>query len=97
MTALHTKKLLRNTGSNLAAAGRASRLVASLPYRVDADTRGILAILGRTLFLLALATTGVLTITGQPPLFLLPLALFLFFGTFLDWKQPRPAAARAKR
>lgn len=61
--------------------------VESLRSGLDTDTRALLSIFGRTLYLLGLATIGVVAITGLPPLFFMPLALFLFFGSCLQWRQ----------
>lgn len=60
----------------------------SLLSGLDSDTRALLSILAQTLFLLGLGTAGVVAITGQPPLFFIPLALFLLFGICLQWRQP---------
>jgi hypothetical protein len=70
--------------------------VDSIRSGLDADTRALLSILSRTLYLLGLGTIGVVAITGQPPLFFIPLALFLFFGSCLQWRQPAHARARAE-
>lgn len=70
----------------------------SVLSKLDGDTRDVLSILGRTLFVLGLGAVGVVAITGQPPLFFLPLALFLFFGSCLQWRQTaalRPACANS--
>jgi hypothetical protein len=73
--------------------------LASFRSRLDADTLTLLSIFGRTLYLLGLGTIGVVAITGQPPLFFLPLALFLFFVGCLrfgnsDARSPSPDLAR---
>jgi len=70
--------------------------VDSIRSGLDADTRALLSIFSRTLYILGLGTIGVLAITGQPPLFFLPLALFLFFGSCLQWKQSANTRARAE-
>jgi hypothetical protein len=70
--------------------------VDSIRSDLDADDRALLSILNRTLYLLGLGTIGVVAITGQPPLFFIPLALFLLFGSSLQWRQSAKARARAE-
>jgi hypothetical protein len=58
---------------------------------LDPETRDVLSILGRTFFFLSLGTVAVVAVTGQLPLFFVPLGLFLFFGRALQWRQSRRA------
>lgn len=58
---------------------------------LDADSKDLISILGRTLFLLGLGSIAAVAVTGQLPLFFLPLGVFLLFGSVLQWRQLDPA------
>lgn len=96
MTALTTATMPLKSQSLETTARPLATLVGSIGSGLDADTRGLLSISSRTLFILGLGTIGVVSITGQPPLFFIPLALFLFFGSALQWRQSASARARVK-
>ena len=91
MTALSTTQTFVATPSALTRAAKLGSRYASAESNLDAESREMLSILGRTLFFLSLGTVAVVAITGQLPLFFLPLGLFLFFGSALQWRQTHPA------
>lgn len=93
MTALSTTQGFVTTPSDLTIAGKIGPLYASAESNLDADTRDMISVLGRTLFFLSLGTVAVVAFAGQLPLFFLPLGLFLFFGSALQWRQTHPARA----
>ena len=64
---------------------------------LDPETKDMLSILGRTLFFLGLGTVAVVAATGKLPFFFVPLGLFLFFGSALQWRQSTHAHAGATR
>ena len=91
MTALSTTECDVTTPSDLTITGKLGHLFATAESNLDADSRDMLSVLGRTLFFLSLGTVAVVAITGQLPLFFLPFGLFLFFGSALQWRQTHPA------
>lgn len=93
MTALTPVQGDVTTPSDLTIAGKLGPLYAPAESNLDADSRDMLSVLGRTLFFLSLGTVAVVAMTGQLPLFFLPLGLFLFFGSTLQWRQTHPARA----
>lgn len=93
MTALSTTEGYVTTPSDLTIMGKLGHLFATAESNLDADSRDMLSVLGRTLFFLSLGTVAVVTVTGQLPLFFLPFGLFLFFGSVLQWSQTHPARA----
>ena len=93
MTALSTTEGYVTTPSDLTITGKLGHLFATAKSNLDADSRDMLSVLGRTLFFLSLGTVAVVAITGQLPLFFLPFGLFLFFGSALQWRQTHPARA----
>lgn len=96
MTALATSSMtLRNQFGGASARTAGSSFDSGLSG-LDSETRALLSIFGRTLFLLGLGSAGVVAITGQPPLFFIPLALFLFFGSCLQWRQPSDTRASSE-
>jgi len=97
MTALSTTQTFVATPSDLTIAGKLRPLYAPAEFNLDADSREMLSILGRALFLLSLGTVAVVAMTGQLPLFFLPLGLFLFFGSVLQWRQRHPARVHTTR
>ena len=97
MTALSTTQTFVATPSDLTIAGKLVPLYAPAASNLDDDDREMLSILGRTLFFLSLGTVAVVAMTGQLPLFFLPLGLFLFFGSVLQWRLPVPARVRTAR
>jgi len=97
MTALSTTQGYVTTPSDLTIAGKLGPLFATAKSNLDADSRDMLSVLGRTLFFLSLGTVAVVAITGQLPLFFLPFGLFLFFGSALQWRQSRRADDSAER
>jgi len=97
MTALSTTQTFVATPSDLTIAGKLGPLYAPAEFNLDADSREMLSILGRALFLLSLGTVAVVAMTGQLPLFFLPLGLFLFFGSVLQWRQRHPARVHTTR
>jgi hypothetical protein len=96
MTALTTTTMPLNSQSSGTTARSLATSVDSIRSGLDADTRALLSILSRTLYLLGLGTVGVVAITGHPPLFFVPFALFLFFGSCLQWRQATNARALAE-
>ena len=96
MTALTTAKTMLDSQNTDTIANPLSSTANSVRSALDSETRAFLSVLGRTLFLLGLGTIGVVAITGQPPLFFVPLAVFLFFVSCLQWRQPSPARAYAE-
>jgi hypothetical protein len=76
MTALSTTRSRFSDQTGIATDRQFGTSINSVLSQLDSDTLDLLSILGRTLFLLGLGTVGVVAITGQPPLFFLPLALF---------------------
>lgn len=94
MTTLTATKTPFNRQSGRVPARRFSAPFDSVRSGLDSDTRALLSVLGRTLYLLGLGTIGVVAVTGQPPLFFLPLALFLFFGSCLQWRQSNQSRVR---
>jgi hypothetical protein len=96
MTTLTATKKFVNNQYRQTAVDLLHDAVVSVRSGFDAETRAMLSILGRTLYLLALGSIGVVFITGQPPLFLFPLALFLFFGSCLQWRQSSHLQARVE-
>ena len=100
MTALSTTKAYLNPNPNLAATGKSGLAYTPIRVNIDSETREILSMLGRTLFLLGLGTVGIVAITGKFPLFFLPLGVFLFFASCLPWRQTprdRPAPVADNR
>jgi len=93
MTALSTVQGYVATPSDLTIAGKLGHLYTPAESNLDADSRDMLSVLGRTLFFLSLGTVAVVAMTGQLPLFFLPLGLFLFFGSALQWRQTHSARA----
>jgi hypothetical protein len=96
MTALTAAKMPLSSQTIGTTANQLSASVDCISSGLDADPRALLSIFGRTLYLLGFGTIGVVAITGQPPLFFIPLALFLFFGSCLQWRQPSRVRARAE-
>jgi hypothetical protein len=84
MSTLTATKSTLTSDFSITSSGTLRSPLASFRSRLDADTLTLLSIFGRTMYLLGLGTIGIVTITGQPPLFLLPLALFLFFVSCLQ-------------
>ena len=97
MTALSTTQTFVATPSDLTIAGTLVPLYAPAASNLDDDDREMLSILGRTLFFLSLGAVAVVAMTAQLPLFFLPLGLFLFFGSVLQWRQPHRARVRTTR
>lgn len=97
MTTLCTTQTLVVTPSDLTIAGKLGPLYAPTGSNLDDDSREMLSILGRALFFLSLGTVAVVAVTGQLPLFFLPLGLFLFFGSVLQWRQPHTTRVRTTR
>jgi len=93
MTALSTTEGYVATTSEPTIAGKLLPLRAPSESDLNADSREMLSILGRTFYFLGLGTVAVVAVTGQLPLFFLPLGLFLFFGSALRWRRPHPARA----
>jgi hypothetical protein len=96
MTASTTATMPLNSLSAGATARPLATSVDSIRTGLDADARELLSVLSRTLYLLGLGTIGTLAITGQPPLFLISLALFLFFGSCMQWGRSANPRARAE-
>jgi len=97
MTALTTTSLPYNNLTGAMSAPQGVARFSSMISGLDEDSRTLASILVRTLFILGLGALGILAVTGQPPLLLLPLALFLFFGSCMQWRHPRSARAHAER
>ena len=97
MTALSTTEGFAATHPDLTRPSNPGILSALAHPDLDPETRDVLSILGRTLFFLGLGTVAVVAVTGQLPLFFVPLGLFLFFGSALQWRQSRRADERAVR
>jgi len=97
MTALTTAGMSLSSETLGTTARPTGMSVDSIHSGLDADTQALRSIFGRTLYLLGLGTIGVVAITGQPPLFFIPFALFLFFGSCLQWRQQnRTLASRVE-
>jgi hypothetical protein len=96
MNATPTATMPLNSQSSVSTARPLATSVDSIWTGLDADTRELLSVLGRTVYLLGLGTIGVVAVTGQPPLFFIPLALFLLFGSCMQWRPFASARARAK-
>ena len=90
MTALSTTEGYVTTPSALTKAAKLGCRYGPAEPNLDTESREMLSILGRTLFFLSLGTVAVVAITGQLPLFFLPMGLFLFLGSALQWRQTRP-------
>ena len=93
MTALSTTEGYITKPSALTSAAKLGSRYAPAESNLDADSREMLSILGRTLFFLSLGTVAVVAITGQLPLFFLALGLFLFCGSAMQWRQTHAARA----
>lgn len=91
MTALSTTDGFAATHPDLTRPSNAGVLSALAQPDLDPETRDVLSILGRTLFFLGLGTVAVVAVTGKLPLFFVPLGLFLFFGSAVQWRQSRRA------
>jgi hypothetical protein len=96
MNASTTATIPLNSLSSEATASPLATSVNSIRSGLDADNRVLLSILSRTLYILVLGTIGVVASAGQPPLFFIPLALFLTFGSCLQWRRSANARARAE-
>ena len=95
MTALSTVDSYAFKPSALKRAAKRS-LSARAESNLDSDSREMLSILGRTLFFLGLGTIVVITITGDLPMFFVPLGLFLLLGSAMQWKQAQTADAATR-
>ena len=91
MTASSTIEGFAATHPGLASLSKPGALYAFAHPNLDPETKDVLSILGRTLFFLGLGTVAVVAVTGKLPLFFVPLGLFLFFGSALQWRQSRRA------
>lgn len=60
---------------------------------LDTDERDLLSVFCPMLGILALATIGVVLISGQFPWFFLPLVVFVYFASCLPWKRPKQRSA----
>jgi len=98
MTTLSTTaKLPFNTHSHSLYTSLPNRFADAIASSFDSDARAMISIFGRTLFLLGLGTIGIVATTGQPPLFFLPLALFLFAMSAMQWGRPAKVRVSDKR
>jgi len=90
MSVPHNRNMQHRDPSSLVDAIESAPLAYLALGGLDVEQKGMLEILGRTFFLLALGALAILVVSGDFPWFLLPLGLFLFFGCCLSWRlEPR--------